>query len=89
MVQLSALCAASRLQVQVVRLTTGKAQQPRAMVPLTTLPLKQCMPHHGVAASKPLTHAARCTETRKPHASHLPPVLCERHTPLAPEQVAS
>lgn len=88
MVQLSALCAASRLQVLVVRLTAGKALQRRGMLPQTTQLLARGIAHHGVAASKPTAHAARCAEARIPHSSHLTTVLCETHSPLAPVQVA-
>ncbi len=52
MIQLSALCAASRLQV--VRLTTDRAQQRRGMLPQTTQPLTHGIADHdGAAASKP------------------------------------
>lgn len=61
MVQLSALCAASRLQAQVVRPATGKAQQRRGMLPLT-----HAIPHHEVVVSKP--PASRCARNTPPLA---------------------
>ena len=66
MVQLSALCAASSLQAQVVRPATGKAQQRRDMLPQTTLPLTHVIPHHEVVASKP--PASRCVRNTPPLA---------------------